>query len=764
MIVRTLAAAPWPRCCRRLALASAAQAQQAYPTPEAAADALVDGIARHDDDAIKTVLGPDYRQYIPAATRRSGRRHRTSSRPGRAAHTIVPAGRRQGAMLGAGSNGWTMPIPIVKTAAGWQFDTGRRRRRCASAASAATSSRRSRWRWPTRMRRTSTTRANSNGDGRQAVRDAAALSSPGKRDGLYWASLPGEPESPLGAGIRRRQARSALPRLPSTGSLTAQGKDAPGGAKSYVKNGRMTEGYALIAWPAKYGDTGVMTFIVNQDGVVYEKNLGPNTAALARGDDRVQSGRELGEGRTAETVASPGSGAPPAVTGRRPPRAAYLVGVPPRRRTARPTRRGPPGPARLRAQAGADSFRPRHPRLPMNVTTPPSPATQKDPAASVDFSPIDDELPLRWQRALHLAPEDGLGVGRRAVFFALLTWLPIAVWAFLRGRFIDVAVGEPLLQHYGVHVRCLVAIPLLILGEASLHGAALRLLPQFLRKRPGRRGQRGRVSRRRLARLAAGADATLPWVFVLGAALGWTLVEQPDPHDDALTWALMEGGGLGFGGCGSRTSCARSSSRCCWAGSGVCVAGRAVRATGTPRARPRADAPGSCRGAGLHREAAGRVRPGHLRAVGDARLALGARHPSPRADARRAEVAGGGLRRRLDAAVAAAAAGADAGAARDEEGGVARLFGTGGHAGPPRAPAVGRPDVDAEPPEIEPAGVGPIADAAAMYDAARSMRSAPIGKASLAGILGPILVPMLVVAALQIPLKSLVLKILKALI
>jgi len=107
------------------------------------------------------------------------------------------------------------------------------------------------------------------------------LSSPGKRDGLYWASLPGEPVSPAGPAFA-----DAKPGQPYHGYvykiLTAQGKDAPGGAKSYVKNGKMTEGYALIAWPAKYGDTGIMTFIVNQDGVVYQKNLGPGTATLAR--------------------------------------------------------------------------------------------------------------------------------------------------------------------------------------------------------------------------------------------------------------------------------------------------------------------------------------------------------------------------------------------------------------------------------------------------------------------------------------------------
>ena len=65
-------------------------------------------------------------------------------------------------------------------------------------------------------------------------------------------------------------------------------------------------------------------------------------------------------------------------------------------------------------------------------------------------------------------------------FIALLTWLPIAIWALIRGRFVEAAIGEPLLQHYGIHVRCLVVIPLLILGEASLHKAALRYIPQFL--------------------------------------------------------------------------------------------------------------------------------------------------------------------------------------------------------------------------------------------------------------------------------------------
>jgi len=261
-----------------LALAPMAFAQNAYPTPEAAAEALVDGIARHDRDAIKAVAGSDYEKYFPSS--KSDPEDITNFLEAWArAHKIVPAGSDK-AFLGVGKNGWTLPVPIVKSAAGWRFDTkaapeemrvrriGRNELSAIQVALAYTDAQeeyRARdW----------------DGDG---VKEYArrGLSSPGKRDGLYWASLPGEPESPLGP-----EFADAKPGQPYHGYLykilTAQGKDAPGGARSYIKNGRMTEGYALVTWPAKYDDTGVMTFIVNQDGVVYQKNLGPGTDAAAR--------------------------------------------------------------------------------------------------------------------------------------------------------------------------------------------------------------------------------------------------------------------------------------------------------------------------------------------------------------------------------------------------------------------------------------------------------------------------------------------------
>ena len=261
-----------------LAVTPLALGQQVYPSPEAAADALVDGIARHDWDAVRTVVGADGEKYLP--TGRVSEEDITNFLSAwAAAHQVVPAGADK-AFLGAGKNGWTLPIPIVKTAGGWRFDAkgapdemrtrriGRNELAAIQTVLAYTDAQEEYY------------RLDRNGDG---VKEYAqkALSTAGKRDGLYWASLPGEAESPAGPAFADAKVGQPYHGY-AYRILTAQGKDAPGGAKSYVKNGRMTEGYALIAWPAKYDDTGVMTFIVSRDGVVYQKNLGPGTDAAAR--------------------------------------------------------------------------------------------------------------------------------------------------------------------------------------------------------------------------------------------------------------------------------------------------------------------------------------------------------------------------------------------------------------------------------------------------------------------------------------------------
>jgi Protein of unknown function (DUF2950) len=257
-------------------LAPAAYGQQAFPSASAAADAFVDSIARHDWDALKGIVGSDYKKYLPHADAEDVTNFLEAWAK---SHRIVAAGDAK-AYLEVGTNGWTLPIPLVKGAAGWSFDTKAtpeemRTRRIGRNETAAIQ---------VVLAYTDAQEDYAAYDrDRNGAKDYAQriLSTPGKHDGLYWASKPGEPESPLGSLVAQVK--------PGEGYhgyrykvLTAQGKDAPGGAKSYVTDGKMTGGYALVAWPVKWGDTGVMSFIVDKAGVVYEKDLGPNTAALAR--------------------------------------------------------------------------------------------------------------------------------------------------------------------------------------------------------------------------------------------------------------------------------------------------------------------------------------------------------------------------------------------------------------------------------------------------------------------------------------------------
>jgi hypothetical protein len=223
------------------------------------------------------VLGADWKRYVPLDDATADDRT-TFLAAWAAGHAIVPTGSDRAA-VGVGKRGWTLPIPLVKTGAGWKFD-----------ASAAPAEMRVRRIGRNELAAMQASLAYVDAQKEYAARDwdgdgvrsyaMKAVSTPGKRDGLYWASLPNEPESPLGPAFA--DAKVGQPyhgyvyRI-----LTAQGTNAPGGAKGYVKNGRMTEGFALIAFPARYGDTGVMTFIVNHDGVVHEKDLGPNTLAAA---------------------------------------------------------------------------------------------------------------------------------------------------------------------------------------------------------------------------------------------------------------------------------------------------------------------------------------------------------------------------------------------------------------------------------------------------------------------------------------------------
>ena len=253
-------------------------AQQAYPTAEAAAEAFTDAVARSDAEALRTVLGADWKRFIPTVDVDQDDVYAFLAAWAKS-HKIVPEGDAK-AMLAVGEQGWTLPIPIVKGAAGWRFDTragadeirtrriGRNELATMQAALAYFEAQKE---YAQRPR---------TGDGvlQYAQR---FVSTPGKRDGLYWPDPSGKDESPLGPLYGGQKAGEGYHGYHYR-ILKAQGKDASGGAYDYLIKGRMVSGFALIAWPIRYGDTGVMSFIVSHDGAVYEKDLGPSSDTVAR--------------------------------------------------------------------------------------------------------------------------------------------------------------------------------------------------------------------------------------------------------------------------------------------------------------------------------------------------------------------------------------------------------------------------------------------------------------------------------------------------
>ncbi|MET0680825.1 MAG: DUF2950 domain-containing protein [Burkholderiales bacterium] len=254
--------------------------QKTFPSPEAAMNAFGDALATNDEDAMKALLGADYRTLIPPVGTEV--RYRFLEAWARS-HAVKPEGDMK-ALVAVGNDGWTLPIPIVKTAQGWRFDThagademrlrriGRNELAVMQVMLAIYDAEKE------------YARQDRNGDG--VLQYAAKfVSSPGKRDGLYWPTKAGEDPSPLGPAVAAARAAGGGGDAGYYGYryklLSSQGKNAPGGAFDYVARGRMIGGFAVVAWPVKYGDTGVMTFIVSHDGVVYEKDLGPDTAARA---------------------------------------------------------------------------------------------------------------------------------------------------------------------------------------------------------------------------------------------------------------------------------------------------------------------------------------------------------------------------------------------------------------------------------------------------------------------------------------------------
>lgn len=167
-------------------------------------------------------------------------------------------------------------------------------------------------------------------------------------------------------------------------------------------------------------------------------------------------------------------------------------------------------------------------------------------ANPIDFLIVRNDLPIRWQRKVGLAPDNDLGVARRALFFAMFTWLPIVIWAALESRLLDRAVGEPLLAHYGVHVRCLVAIPLLILAEGMALRVIRTIVTQFLDNGLIIESQRDRFTHI-IKDNTDLRDKAFPWVIVFALTLLWLVGVPESLHEHELSWATLDTG-MGFGG------------------------------------------------------------------------------------------------------------------------------------------------------------------------------------------------------------------------
>jgi hypothetical protein len=391
-------------------------------------------------------------------------------------------------------------------------------------------------------------------------------------------------------------------------------------------------------------------------------------------------------------------------------------------------------------------------------------ASHSRPGIDAAFSPVENEAPLRWLRRLHLAPDEGLGAARRALGLALLTWLPIAAWALATGRLGSPDdSGESLLRHYGVHVRCLLVIPLLILAEPMLHRAARAIAARL--------AATAATPEARTAFDAAGRavvrlrDATLPWVLLLGAAVAWSLADDPLTHGDAMAWAFDADGTLGFGGWWFayvvRPVFLALLMAWLWR---ILLLSLWMWRVGRIDLSLVPTHPDRAGGVALVERL-----PGAFALVSMALSAMLAsrwaheilHHGASLAAYRHAVIVFVVLWSLLLLLPLLAFAPALGRTRKQAIRAYSALVGRQGELVHQRW-IEGR-EVAAEP-ILEAPEIGPVADAAAMYEAVVKMRRVPIGKVSAIGILLPLALPLLVVTALQVPLKDLLLKLAKALV
>lgn len=267
---------------------AASVGQKSYASPEAAIAALVDAVKSSNKVKLSVILGSHGSKLINSGDVVADKRGRAAFVKAYSEANKLAFESEAKAVLVIGKKNWPFPIPLVKSDNTWKFDTeqgeqevldrriGRNELESIQVCLAIVDA----------EREYAASHLDSDGVPKYASR---IVSAPGKRDGLYWPAKSSESLSPLGPLVAAAANEGYTPArswvlAPYHGYLyrilTAQGKDAPGGEYEYFIKGKMIGGFAVIAYPARYGASGIKTFIVNHDGVVFEKDIGQDTTAI----------------------------------------------------------------------------------------------------------------------------------------------------------------------------------------------------------------------------------------------------------------------------------------------------------------------------------------------------------------------------------------------------------------------------------------------------------------------------------------------------
>ena len=267
--------------------AAVAAPQETFATPEAAVDALMAALKADSDSAMIAIFGEDHKSLVVSSDRAASSATRARILAAMQTLRVLREPTKDRRVLVIGDEAWPTPIPLVRVGDRWRFATeegedeivnrriGGNERNAIHVLRAYVDAQH--------------TYVSKDRDGDGVFQYAQKLAStPGKHDGLFWQAdaAKGEEASPFGpliaesAGYLKGHTAGDPYRGYHFRILTRQGKDAAGGAYNYVINGRMVAGFAMVAYPADYGTSGVMSFIVNQNGKVFEKNLGKDSTAL----------------------------------------------------------------------------------------------------------------------------------------------------------------------------------------------------------------------------------------------------------------------------------------------------------------------------------------------------------------------------------------------------------------------------------------------------------------------------------------------------